>query len=85
MSAVPARLAGLAARKGTIAVGRDADFVVWDPDAEFTVDPACLEQRHKLTPYAARRLSGTVHTTIVRGVRVRDSGRLTAARLGQLL
>src|SRR5262249_29441693 len=35
----PARLAGLAARKGAIAPGHDADFVVWHPDREATVRP----------------------------------------------
>jgi allantoinase len=74
MCAAPARLAGLAERKGTIAPGYDADFVVWDPEASFTVEPERLEHRHKLTPYAGRTLHGVVHTTYVRGVAVYDEG-----------
>ncbi len=58
MSEQPARLAGLAATKGRIAVGADADLCAWDPDAELVVDPRRLQQRHKLTPYAGRRLRG---------------------------
>jgi allantoinase len=85
MSAAPARLAGLDSRKGTLAVGYDADVIVWDPDAEFTVDAARLQQRHKMTPYAGSRLAGVVRTTIVRGERVWDDGRLAAAGGGQLL
>jgi allantoinase len=49
------------------------------------VDPPRLEQRHKLTPYAGRRLRGVVRTTFLRGARVWDDGRLAAARSGRLL
>src|SRR5439155_24414628 len=63
MSAAPAALAGLSGRKGQIATGHDADVTIWDPDAEWAVDAECLQQRHKLTPYAGRRLQGVVRTT----------------------
>jgi allantoinase len=85
MSAAPALLAGLSERKGSIAPGFDADLVVWDPDADFVVDPAQLHQRHKLTPYAGRTLGGSVLTTFVRGERVWDRHRLARAYGGQLL
>jgi allantoinase len=85
MSEAPARLAGLGDRKGRIAVGYDADFVLWDPDAEWTVEASRLQQRHKLTPYAGRRLRGLAQTTFVRGARVWDGGSAIAAASGQLL
>jgi allantoinase len=66
MAAAPARLAGLTA-KGRIAVGCDADFAVFAPDEEFTVDPARLCHRHPVTPYAGRRLRGVVRGTLLRG------------------
>ena len=39
LSRRPAELIGLARRKGRLALGCDADLVVFDPDAEFTVRP----------------------------------------------
>jgi allantoinase len=85
LSGAPARLAGLDGRKGRIAVGCDADLVIWDPDAETTVDPTRLQQRHKLTPYAGRTLHGVVRTTFLRGEPIWDDGALVSARAGQLL
>jgi allantoinase len=67
MAAFPAKIAGLSGKKGEIAPGCDADFVVWDPVEEFTVDAASLHHRHKLTPYAGRRLCGVVKKTYLRG------------------
>ena len=84
MSEAPAALAGLAPRKGRIAAGHDADLVIWDPDAEWTVEPSRLQQRHKLTPYAGRRLRGTVRETWVRGARVWIDGAPSTLSSGEL-
>ena len=85
MSAGPAKLAGLGHRKGSIAEGYDADLVVWEPEASFTVDPTRLRQRHKLTPYAGRRLFGVVRKTLLRGQEVnaesQASGRILRRHL----
>ena len=67
MAAMPAGLAGLSGRKGAIAPGCDADLVVWDPAEEFTVDAGNLHHRHKVTPYAGRKLRGVVKKTYLRG------------------
>jgi allantoinase len=85
MSAATATLAGLASTKGRIAPGFDADLVVWDPDAQFVVDSARLQQRHALTPYAGRTLSGAVLTTFLRGECVWDANRVARASAGRLL
>ncbi len=68
----PARLAGLDHRKGSIAVGMDADLVVWDPDGVTQVRGSALEHRHPITPYEGMTLRGAVAATILRGVSVFD-------------
>ena len=84
MSAAPARLAGLRS-KGAIEAGRDADLVVWEPDAELTVSPEMLHHRHKVTPYAGGVFAGAVRTTYVRGVPVYDRGRFPGEPAGRIL
>jgi allantoinase len=81
----PARLAGLHARKGAIAAGQDADFVVVDPGTSFVVDPARLFHRHPVTPYAGMQLRGVVEQTILRGEVVYADGVFRAGAAGQLV
>jgi len=84
MCAAPADLIGLRHRKGRIANDVDADLVIFDPDAAFTVDPARLFHRHPLTPYAGRTLHGVVRETWLRGELAYANG-LPAAPRGVLL
>jgi allantoinase len=85
MAAGPAELAGLSA-KGRIAVGCDADLVAFAPDASFVVEPDRLEHRHKLTPYAGRRLTGVVRRTWLRGREIFCAGQEAAGRpVGEML
>ncbi|HEX2370096.1 MAG TPA: allantoinase AllB [Acidimicrobiia bacterium] len=76
LATAPARLAGL--DKGTIEPGKDADLIVWDPDAEFTVEPAGLHHRHPLSPYEGMTMRGVVETTIVRGRVVARNGEVVS-------
>jgi len=85
MSERPARLAGLAARKGRIAPGLDADLVVWDPDESHVVDAAELQFRHKISPYVGRALDGRVHLTVLRGEVVYDGVAPVPAARGVML
>ena len=69
----PAALAGVGDRKGRIAAGFDADLVIFDPNAEWTVDARALQHRHKLTPYDGMTLRGVVKRTILRGRTIYDA------------
>lgn len=74
MSAAPARLAGCDTRKGRIAAGYDADFVVFDPDREFVVTAENLHYRHPVSPYLGETLRGIVQATYLRGNAVFSEG-----------
>ncbi len=78
MSDRPARLAGLASRKGRIARGLDADLCVFEPDASRVVEREELRFRHKVSPYVGREVRGRVSTTWVRGRRVFAGGAVEA-------
>lgn len=75
MSERPSQLAGLDMCKGAIKPGRDADFVIWDPDETRTVNADGIYHRHRVSPYVGRALRGVVHQTWVRGRLVFDEGR----------
>ncbi len=83
MSAQPAKLAGLEEHKGAIAAGHDADLVVFDPDAEFTLSTADLHYRHTVSPYLGERLHGRVKATFVRGVAVFKEGLFPGPPIGR--
>ena len=86
MAAGPADRAALH-RKGRLEVGADADLCVLAPDESFVVDPAGLEHRHPITPYAGRTLTGVVRETWLAGRRIdlddEPRGRLLGPTRGQ--
>ena len=65
MAPGPASLAHLPG--GTLRTGQPADVVVFDPAAEWTVDPARFFSKSRNTPFGGRRLRGLVRWTIVGG------------------
>lgn len=85
MSAAPARLARLEAWKGAIAPGQDADLVVFDPEAAWSVAPQDLRHRHKLSPYAGRGLVGAVKATYLKGEKIWEKGRDIGSPAGELM
>jgi dihydropyrimidinase len=70
----PARLFGLYPRKGTIAVGSDADLVVFDPNGTTTISANTHHMNVDYSLYEGWQLTGAVRTVIVRGQPVVDGG-----------
>jgi allantoinase len=82
MSSQPAKLAGISHRKGAIAVGQDADLVVFDPDGEFVLTGERLHYRHLISPYVGEQLRGSVEATFLRGMIVFDGDRFIGEPMG---
>ena len=65
MSASPAALLGL--DKGTLAVGRDADLILFDPDQAWIIDKTKFASKGRNTPFHGRTVRGKVKYTISQG------------------
>ncbi len=82
LSQQPAQLAGLEGKKGAIAPGNDADFVVFNPDAERLVMEDDLHTRHACSPYVGGQLLGTVTATYLHGAPIFEEGTFARNPLG---
>jgi dihydropyrimidinase len=71
---------GLHPRKGTSAVGADADIAIWDPRREVTIRQDMLHHGADYTPYEGLKVTGWPMTTIVRGKTIVRDGALVASR-----
>ena len=83
MAEAPANLAGCRAKKGRLAPGYDADFVVFDPEHEFAVTEDKLYYRHPISPYLGRTLRGVVKATYLRGSVVFSEGEFPGPPIGR--
>jgi dihydropyrimidinase len=75
----PAKIYNLHPRKGSIAVGADADIAIWDPDRRVTVTDAMMHDLAGYTPFAGRSLQGWPVTVLSRGRVIVESGKLNAS------
>lgn len=86
ISANPAKLFGLYPRKGTIAVGSDADLVLWDVNDTRTIRDADMLSRSGYSTYAGWSVTGWPRITIRRGEVVYEAGQIRGrAGSGQLV
>jgi allantoinase len=83
MSEAPAKLASCHTRKGRLAAGYDADFVVFEPESEFVVTEGRLHYRHPVSPYLGEKLRGVVRANYLRGRKVFGDGVFPGEPIGE--
>lgn len=71
----PARIFGLYPQKGTIAIGSDADIVIWDPEAERTIRAADHHMRTDYNVYEGMEVRGWPRQVLLRGRTIVDGDR----------
>lgn len=81
----PAEFIGHAGRKGKIAVGYDADLVVWDPEKVVEIRPENVHFRHAISPYIGQELHGHILRTYVGGQLVFDEGKFVNLGAGDII
>jgi allantoinase len=84
-SSAPAKFLGLDSTIGKIAPGFDANLVVWDPEAQFTVDEHKLLHKQPISAYHGQQLYGVVKATYLRGEQIYNGSEVTNATLGRQL
>jgi dihydropyrimidinase len=75
----PARIYGLHPRKGSIAIGADADVAIWDPAKRVTFSDAAVKDRAGYSPWAGRTVQGWPVTVLLRGAVIVENETLNAA------
>ncbi|BBL80051.1 D-hydantoinase [Rubrobacter xylanophilus] len=78
LSTAPARFFGLYPRKGTIAVGSDADLVVFDPNRKKTISAETHHSNIDYNLYEGTEVTGVPETVLLRGQVLVENGELVA-------
>jgi len=86
LSTNPAKLFGLYPRKGTIAVGSDADIVVFDPEKKVTISAATHHSKSDYNLFEGTEVTGSPEVVLLRGsVRVEDDELVASPGIGQFV
>jgi allantoinase len=85
MSSAPASLAGMGHLAGSLAAGRDANFIIFDTESESKVTVDKLHYRHAISPYLSQCLRGVVKATYLRGEVVYRDGSFAQTPSGREL
>jgi len=75
VSTTPAKMFGLFPRKGTIAVGSDADMVIWDPNVEHVISAQTHHMRVDYSMFEGFKVKGNAETVLSRGEIIVDKGK----------
>ncbi|OLC54879.1 MAG: dihydropyrimidinase [Chloroflexi bacterium 13_1_40CM_4_68_4] len=79
-STTPAKLFGMFPRKGTIAVGSDADIVVWNPKTASTISAKTHHMRVDYNPYEGRKVKGKADVVLSRGEVIIDKDKFVGKK-----
>ncbi len=85
LSENPAKLLGLQNHKGKIAIGYDADIVVWDDEREFIITEEIIQHKNKITPYMHKTLSGVIEQAYLAGRKVFENGNFSVLNKGKVI
>ena len=66
----PAQVFGLFPQKGSIAVGSDADIVIWDPEATMMITQSAMHNAMDYSSYEGREVKGLPRTVLLRGTTI---------------
>lgn len=81
-STKPAKIFGLYPRKGSITVGADADLILWDPEAKWTISAETHRMKADYSAYEGREVTGIPDSVFLRGERVVQDKKFVG-RVGQ--
>ena len=85
LSERPAKLFGMFPQKGTLAVGSDADIVIFDPDHTWRIEAAHQYQNVDYTPYEAMEMAGRTDTVLLSGQVAVSGGKVIREGLGRYI